>query len=366
MNDGIGPGTLDLLWPACTARTRPAAVCRPTASQDRRRRGAPAQGQVIGCGCCFYTCPFGAPQRPAAFGARRWTNAPSAPAAQETSSTAELRSTAQPPRQGKLPLCAEILSTKALIAGDADVVAQHLPRGAMLRRGTGAPGVGLDAAYSGGEPGRAKAGTQAGGAVMSTGKLKSIALADAGRRCGCSTCRPAAGAAGHGIQTGPVPQQDRRPPWEGGEFKNPRGPGEGAQRSVSRSQTEFYAASSGRSSLTTLRVWEAAGSWLAVLLLAFMLWAATALLHGSGIQQYRGGPGRAPRSSTRSTATPVWRAVRSGEGTSPSRLRPRGGVLIQSEGQHLPSFATAVRSTAAGCSFSCLPAILLFLAGQGG
>ena len=51
---------------------------------------------------------------------------------------------------GKLPLCAEMCSTKALIAGDADVVA-NIFRERVLRRGTGAEVWGWDAAYGGGE-----------------------------------------------------------------------------------------------------------------------------------------------------------------------------------------------------------------------
>ena len=51
---------------------------------------------------------------------------------------------------GKLPLCAEMCSTKALIAGDANVVADIF-RERVLRRGGGAEVWGWDAAYGGGE-----------------------------------------------------------------------------------------------------------------------------------------------------------------------------------------------------------------------
>ena len=51
----------------------------------------------IGCGYCFYACPFGAPQYPQAsnFGsAARWTSAPSAPAARRRTRRCSSRSTA--------------------------------------------------------------------------------------------------------------------------------------------------------------------------------------------------------------------------------------------------------------------------------
>ena len=110
----------------------------------------------IGCGYCFYACPFGAPQfpnGPAAFGARgkmdKCTFCAGGP--EETSSAAEYEKYGSNRlADGKLPLCAEMCSTKALIAGDADVVA-NIFRERVLRRGTGAEVWGWDAAYGGGE-----------------------------------------------------------------------------------------------------------------------------------------------------------------------------------------------------------------------
>ncbi len=82
----------------------------------------------IGCGYCFYACPFGAPQFPkdGAFGDRgkmdKCTFCAGGPA--PDNSAEEFRKYGRNRlAEGKLPLCAEMCATKALIAGDGDVVA---------------------------------------------------------------------------------------------------------------------------------------------------------------------------------------------------------------------------------------------------
>ena len=93
----------------------------------------------IGCGYCLYACPFGAPQFPesGAFSSRgkmdKCTFCAGGP--EETHSAEERRMYgANRLAEGKLPLCAEMCSTKALLAGDADVVSD-IYRERVVNRG---------------------------------------------------------------------------------------------------------------------------------------------------------------------------------------------------------------------------------------
>jgi formate dehydrogenase iron-sulfur subunit len=82
----------------------------------------------IGCGYCYYACPFGAPQFPqaGAFGLRgkmdKCTFCAGGP--EENHSVEEFRKYGRNRiAEGKLPACAEMCSTKALLAGDSAVIA---------------------------------------------------------------------------------------------------------------------------------------------------------------------------------------------------------------------------------------------------
>ena len=95
----------------------------------------------IGCGYCFYACPFGAPQYPQAgnFGSRgkmdKCTFCAGGPEA-DNSSAEFAKYGRNRLAEGKLPLCAEMCSTKALLAGDGDVVSaiyRETRRGARFR-----------------------------------------------------------------------------------------------------------------------------------------------------------------------------------------------------------------------------------------
>jgi formate dehydrogenase iron-sulfur subunit len=105
----------------------------------------------IGCGYCFYACPFGAPQFPQkeAFGIRgkmdKCTFCAGGP--EENHSDRELeRYGRNRIAEGKLPLCAEMCATKALLAGDGNMVAD-IYRERVLKRGSRPQTWGWETAY---------------------------------------------------------------------------------------------------------------------------------------------------------------------------------------------------------------------------
>ena len=107
--------------------------------------------QCIGCGYCFYACPFGAPQFPQAgnFGLRgkmdKCTFCAGGP--EKDGSLDEYQKYGgNRLAEGKLPLCAEMCSTKALLAGDASVISEIF-RERALSRGKGGELWGWQQAY---------------------------------------------------------------------------------------------------------------------------------------------------------------------------------------------------------------------------
>ena len=127
----------------------------------RRRRGAARQGRLHRLRLLL-AMPARSARRssrataPSACAAR-WTSAPSAPAApRPTAAPAEFEKYGRNRlAEGKLPACAEMCSTKALLGGDGDVVADIF-RNRVLVRGKGSEVWGWGTAYgkpaTGGQP----------------------------------------------------------------------------------------------------------------------------------------------------------------------------------------------------------------------
>ena len=94
------------------------------------------------------------PSRARSACAARWTSAPSAPAApRPDGSQAEFEKYGRNRlAEGKLPACAEMCSTKALLGGDGDVVADIF-RTRVLNRGKGSEVWGWGTAYGKPAPG---------------------------------------------------------------------------------------------------------------------------------------------------------------------------------------------------------------------
>ena len=107
----------------------------------------------IGCGYCFYACPFGAPQYPQAsnFGARgkmdKCTYCAGGP--EPNNSQAEFEKYGRNRiAEGKLPLCAEVCSTRALLAGDEHIISSIFTE-RVIRRGYSSGAWGWETAYEG-------------------------------------------------------------------------------------------------------------------------------------------------------------------------------------------------------------------------
>ena len=109
----------------------------------------------IGCGYCLYACPFGAPQFPkdGAFGTRgvmdKCTMCAGGPAPTFSDKEKELYG-ANRIAEGRVPMCAAVCSTNALVVGDAEEVSD-IYRKRVFSVGKGVTGVpyGWSTAYKG-------------------------------------------------------------------------------------------------------------------------------------------------------------------------------------------------------------------------
>ena len=98
----------------------------------------------IGCGYCLFACPFGAPQFPKqeAFGERgkmdKCTFCAGGPETEPGSEEERQKYGANRIAEGKLPMCASLCSTKALLAGDAEKVSDVFRQRVVERGAKGA------------------------------------------------------------------------------------------------------------------------------------------------------------------------------------------------------------------------------------
>ncbi len=98
----------------------------------------------IGCGYCLFACPFGAPQFPkqTAFGERgkmdKCTFCAGGPETEAGSEEERVKYGANRIAEGKLPMCASLCSTKALMAGDAETVSDIFRQRVVERGAKGA------------------------------------------------------------------------------------------------------------------------------------------------------------------------------------------------------------------------------------
>ena len=132
INDGK-PGERSVSMACMHCTDAPCAAVCPVECIDPTEDGIVLHSKdlCIGCGYCFYACPFGAPQYPKVgnFGSRgkmdKCTYCAGGGGQEPPGSAAEFEKYGSNRfGQGKLPMCAEMCSTKSLLAGDGEIIAQ--------------------------------------------------------------------------------------------------------------------------------------------------------------------------------------------------------------------------------------------------
>jgi formate dehydrogenase iron-sulfur subunit len=177
INDGV-PGERSISVACMHCSDAPCAAVCPVDCFYRSEEGVVLHDKdlCIGCGYCFYACPFGAPQFPqaGAFGVRgkmdKCTFCAGGP--EKDNSEAEFKKYGRNRlAEGKLPACAEMCATKALLAGDGDVIAD-IYRQRVTTRGKGTEVWGWGTAYGRPEAPKGQPGGQPGapGATPTGGK----------------------------------------------------------------------------------------------------------------------------------------------------------------------------------------------------
>ena len=154
INDGR-PGERSISMACMHCTDAPCAAVCPVSCFYTTADGGPSSTPrtSIGCGYRFYACPRLACRniRRSATSVRaaRWTNAPIVLVvlrrmARRPSSVKLRRPTCL--AEGKLPLCAEMCSTRSLLAGDGEIIAQ-VYKDRVAKRGYGSGAWGWQTAY---------------------------------------------------------------------------------------------------------------------------------------------------------------------------------------------------------------------------
>ena len=145
LNDGqSGENSISVACMHCT--DAPCMAVCPTDCFSQTEDGIVLHNKdlCIGCGYCLFACPFGAPQFPStsAFGERgkmdKCTFCAGGPETENGSTEERVKYGANRVAEGKLPMCAELCSTKALLAGDANTVSDIFRQRMVERGGRGA------------------------------------------------------------------------------------------------------------------------------------------------------------------------------------------------------------------------------------
>ena len=154
INDG-SPGELSVSMACMHCTDAPCAKVCPTNCFLQTEDGIVLQNKdlCIGCGYCFYACPFGAPQFPQVgdFGSRgkmdKCTYCAGGPDISKANTPEQYAQYGSNRLiDGKLPLCAEMCSTHSLLAGDGAVIGE-IYKQRVLKRGYGSGAWGWSTAY---------------------------------------------------------------------------------------------------------------------------------------------------------------------------------------------------------------------------